>query len=81
MLKFLGRKERDKKIDQHTQRDNAHQDVLKRRIHSSSFTQLQAITGHGEVDERYKRHNGHHDDNQIKKHVVPPRQAADFENP
>ena len=81
MLKFLRRQERDKKIDQHTQGDNAHQDVLKRRIHRSSFTLLQALTGYGEVDERYKRHNGHHDDNQIKKHVVPPRQAADFENP
>ena len=50
-------------------------------INSSLLSFLQALTGLGEVDERYKRHNGHHDDNQIKKHVIPPHQAADFENP
>jgi hypothetical protein len=49
-------------------------------MYSSLLSFLQALTGFGEVDERYKRHNGHHDGNQIK-HVIPPRQAADFENP
>ena len=48
-------------------------------ICSSLLSFLQALTGLGEVDERHKRHNGYHDNNQIK-HVVPPRQAADFEN-
>ena len=49
-------------------------------ISSTFLSLLQTLTGFGEVDERYKRHCGHYDDNQIK-HVVPPRQAADFENP
>src|SRR5438132_7483563 len=37
---------------------------------------LQALAGFGEADEREKRDNGYHNDNQIK-HVVPPRWTLD----
>src|SRR5260370_10223354 len=41
---------------------------------------LQALAGLSEADERQKRDNGHHDNNQIK-HVVPPHLAVGIRTP
>src|SRR5258708_39980948 len=41
---------------------------------------LQALAAFGEADEREKRDNGYHNDNQIK-HAVPPRWTLDSLRP
>src|SRR6266700_7238246 len=46
----------------------------------SLFPLLQEFTGLGEANERDKRDNGHKNDNQVK-HIDPPRETADPENP
>src|SRR5258708_7368739 len=55
-------------------------DTIPTRIYSSGVfiayaPFLQALAAFGEADERQKRDNGHHDNNQIK-HVVPPHLAV-----